>query len=54
MVYWNQLAGDNIEVSGSDLAGEPKSPTYNSKLGFADGNFYLYLLDVIELISFFH
>lgn len=37
MVYWNQLEGDNIEVSGNDLAGEPRSPGYNAKLGFSNG-----------------
>ncbi|KAL0958756.1 hypothetical protein HGRIS_014078 [Hohenbuehelia grisea] len=37
MVYWNQLDGNNIEVSGNDLSGHPRSPGYNAKLGFADG-----------------
>jgi len=37
MVFWNQLEGNNIEVSGTDLAGDPRSPAYNSKLGFANG-----------------
>ncbi|KAF8161583.1 hypothetical protein B0H34DRAFT_841179 [Crassisporium funariophilum] len=37
MVYWNQLEGNNVEVSGFDLAGDPKAPTYNVKLGFSDG-----------------
>ncbi|KAF8191670.1 hypothetical protein K438DRAFT_900332 [Mycena galopus ATCC 62051] len=37
MLYWNQLEGNNIEVSGYDLAGEHKSPAYNSKCGFNDG-----------------
>ncbi|TFK65698.1 hypothetical protein BDN72DRAFT_772988 [Pluteus cervinus] len=39
MLYWNQAQGDNIEVSGSDLSGEPKSPAYNAKCGFSDGAF---------------
>ncbi|KAJ3716737.1 hypothetical protein DFJ43DRAFT_1043287 [Lentinula guzmanii] len=30
-------SGNNIEVSGYDLSGEPKSPAYNAKCGFADG-----------------
>ncbi|KAG5634885.1 hypothetical protein H0H81_000415 [Sphagnurus paluster] len=37
MIYWNQQDGNNIQVSGNDLSGHPKSPAYNSKLGFADG-----------------
>ncbi|KAJ6500795.1 hypothetical protein C8R45DRAFT_1061065 [Mycena sanguinolenta] len=37
MLYWNQLDGNNIEVSGYDLAGEARSPAYNSKCGFDDG-----------------
>ncbi|KAF8959707.1 hypothetical protein BDZ97DRAFT_2042242 [Flammula alnicola] len=39
MIYWNQNEGDNIVVNGYDLAGEFKSPAYNSKLGFPDGMF---------------
>jgi len=37
MIYWNQQEGDNIEVSGMDLSGHPKSPAYNAKCGFSDG-----------------
>ncbi|KAG6854293.1 hypothetical protein C0991_008542 [Blastosporella zonata] len=37
MIYWNQAEGNNIVVSGTDLAGEPRSPAYNTKLGFANG-----------------
>ena len=37
MIYWNQNERNNIVVSGLDQAGEPKSPAYNSKLGFPDG-----------------
>ncbi|KDQ25667.1 hypothetical protein PLEOSDRAFT_1045409 [Pleurotus ostreatus PC15] len=37
MIFWNQAEGNNIEVSGSDLSGHPRSPAYNAKLGFADG-----------------
>jgi len=37
MIYWHQASGDNIEVDGYDLSGRAKSPSYNSKLGFADG-----------------
>ncbi|KAG6811037.1 hypothetical protein H0H92_009268 [Tricholoma furcatifolium] len=37
MIYWNQLDGNNIQVSGNDLSGQPKSPAYNQKLGFLDG-----------------
>ncbi|KAJ3795973.1 hypothetical protein GGU11DRAFT_727711 [Lentinula aff. detonsa] len=37
MLYWHQASGNNIEVSGYDLSGEPKSPAYNAKCGFADG-----------------
>ncbi|KAF5386713.1 hypothetical protein D9615_002077 [Tricholomella constricta] len=37
MIYWNQLDGNNIKVSGFDRAGMHKSPAYNSKCGFPDG-----------------
>ncbi|KIY46497.1 hypothetical protein FISHEDRAFT_28572, partial [Fistulina hepatica ATCC 64428] len=37
MLYWNQADGNNIEVSGYDLAGEPKSPAYGPKCGFSWG-----------------
>jgi hypothetical protein len=37
LIYWHQLEGNNIDVTGSDLAGEPRSPAYNAKLGFSDG-----------------
>ncbi|KAG6889154.1 hypothetical protein C0995_003331 [Termitomyces sp. Mi166 len=37
MIYWNQLDGNNVQVSGNDLSGHPKSPAYNQKLGFPDG-----------------
>ncbi|KAJ6530987.1 hypothetical protein DFH09DRAFT_1044729 [Mycena vulgaris] len=37
MIYWNQLDGSNIFVSGSDSHGSPRSPAYNSVLGFPEG-----------------
>ncbi|KAJ7671654.1 hypothetical protein DFH06DRAFT_121450 [Mycena polygramma] len=37
LIYWNQLDGNNIFVSGNDLSGSPKSPAYNSVLGFDEG-----------------
>ncbi|KAF5348476.1 hypothetical protein D9756_009594 [Leucocoprinus leucothites] len=37
MIYWNQLEGNNIGVSGQDLSGAPKFPGYDMKCGFADG-----------------
>ncbi|CAK5270783.1 unnamed protein product [Mycena citricolor] len=37
MIYWNQLDGNNIEVDGLDLAGQPRSPAYNQVLGFVEG-----------------
>jgi len=37
MVYWNQLEGSNVNVTGFDLAGQPKSPSYNTKMGFSGG-----------------
>jgi hypothetical protein len=40
MIYWNQLERNNIVISGRDLAGDPKSPAYNSKLGFTNGLYY--------------
>jgi len=37
IMVWNQLEGNNIEVTGLDLSGMPKSPAYNAKCGFKDG-----------------
>jgi hypothetical protein len=37
MLFWKQADGNNIDVSGQDLSGAPKSPAYNSKCGFGDG-----------------
>ena len=37
MLYWNQLEGNNIEVTGYDAAGQPMSPEYNMKCGFENG-----------------
>ncbi|KAL4066487.1 hypothetical protein V8B97DRAFT_1980295 [Scleroderma yunnanense] len=37
IMIWNQLEGNNINVTGLDLSGNPKSPTYNAKCGFKDG-----------------
>ncbi|KJA20613.1 hypothetical protein HYPSUDRAFT_1090757 [Hypholoma sublateritium FD-334 SS-4] len=37
MVFYNQLEGNNVEVSGTDRSGQPKSPTYNTKMGFTAG-----------------
>lgn len=41
LIYWNQLEGNNIEVSGTDLAGDPRSPAYNAKLGFSNGSWFI-------------
>ncbi|EAU86287.2 hypothetical protein CC1G_08011 [Coprinopsis cinerea okayama7 len=37
MIYWNQLDGNNVEVEGLDLDGNPKRPVYNYKMGFMNG-----------------
>lgn len=37
MVVWNQLEGNNVEISGFDLSGSNRSPTYNAKMGFSNG-----------------
>ncbi|KAJ3524413.1 hypothetical protein NMY22_g11009 [Coprinellus aureogranulatus] len=37
MVYWNQLEGNNVFVSGVDLSGRARAPAYNNKMGFANG-----------------
>jgi hypothetical protein len=41
MIYWNQQEGNNIQVDGYDLSGEFKSPAYNAKCGFSDGEFLI-------------
>ena len=37
MIFWHQKTGNNVQVDGYDKAGDPKSPAYNSKMGFNDG-----------------
>ncbi|KAJ8587089.1 hypothetical protein M405DRAFT_742501 [Rhizopogon salebrosus TDB-379] len=37
ILIWNQAEGNNIAVSGNDQSGHSKSPAYNSKCGFSDG-----------------
>jgi len=51
MVYWNQLEGNNIVVSGSDLSGNPRSPTYNAKLGFSNGCYSFLILRFLKLTT---
>lgn len=43
-IIWNQAEGNNTFVSGLDLSGHPKSPGYNTKMGFADGEFSVLIL----------
>lgn len=39
MIFFNQQDGNNIDVNDGTFQadGQPKSPNYNMKLGFADG-----------------
>jgi hypothetical protein len=37
VIGWHQQSGNNIEVTGFDLAGDHKSPGYNMNCGFANG-----------------
>ena len=43
MVYWNQNSGNNVHVTGWDLNGDQKAPSYNSKMGFSDGESFPFL-----------
>lgn len=53
MVFWNQLEGNNVNVDGYDLAGEPKSPTYNAKMGFSDGKALRIFLSFFSFFLFY-
>jgi hypothetical protein len=44
LIFWNQADGNNIETSGFDLEGQPKSPAYNKKCGFANGLFLVLVI----------
>lgn len=44
IMIWNQLEGNNVNVTGWDLSGMPKSPAYNAKCGFKDGKWKRSLL----------
>jgi len=37
VIVFNQLEGNNIVLDGNQKDGQPKSPGYNQKTGFADG-----------------
>ena len=53
ILAWHQQSGTNIEVTGFDLAGDHKSPAYNSKCGFANGEFVKVFFFVFVFLSFF-
>ena len=54
IIAWNQKTGNNIEVQGFDLAGDPKSPAYNMKCGFKDGEFVKkFLFSFLFFLFFF-
>ncbi|KAK0210072.1 hypothetical protein DFS33DRAFT_1401973 [Desarmillaria ectypa] len=36
-IIWNQNEADTVSVDGYDLSGQPKSPGYNTKMGFTGG-----------------
>jgi hypothetical protein len=54
MVYWHQLEGNNVNVTGFDLAGQPKSPSYNMKMGFSGGMSILYEITHNPMTNSFH
>ncbi|KAF5311635.1 hypothetical protein D9611_009517 [Ephemerocybe angulata] len=37
MIYYNQLDGNNVNLTGVDDAGNPKKPAYDMRYGWADG-----------------
>ncbi|KAF6747828.1 hypothetical protein DFP72DRAFT_821191, partial [Ephemerocybe angulata] len=37
MIYYNQLDGNNVNLTGVDNAGNPKKPAYDMRYGWADG-----------------
>jgi len=37
MVFWNQLDGNNVITEGIQADGNWKSPGYNQKMGFIEG-----------------
>ena len=39
LIGWNQKSGNNIKLEGFDQSGNHKSPGYNNKCGFSDGEF---------------
>jgi hypothetical protein len=38
MIFWNQLDGNNVITTGTQKDGDWKSPGYNMKMGFREGN----------------
>ena len=51
-IAWHQAENNNIEVNGFDSHGDPKSPAYNMKLGFANGEFLFYFYFFSSRICF--
>jgi hypothetical protein len=49
IMSWNQLTGNNIAVTGFDQAGDHKSPAYNMKCGFANGEFVSRFFPLLSL-----
>ncbi|KAF9476867.1 hypothetical protein BDN70DRAFT_881859 [Pholiota conissans] len=37
MVFYGQIEGNNVDISGLDSTGQPKAPTYDTRMGFTSG-----------------
>lgn len=53
LIFWHQAEGDNIVVTGNDLLGEPKSPGYNAKCGWANGSYFSWACFPYPLKTFY-
>jgi hypothetical protein len=53
LISWNQAEANNIVVDGFDQHGQNKSPGYNSKCGFSDGEFVIVFFSLLFFFFFF-
>ena len=54
LMSWHQKSGNNMNVTGFDLSGNPKSPGYTMKCGFMNGEFVnLLFITFFFSLSFF-
>jgi hypothetical protein len=47
MIYYNQLDGNNIDLTGKDNEGNPRKPAYDMRYGYANGKPFCVLWSIV-------